>query len=188
MDSSSFPNGDVVAGAIIANADEVSDRLRFIQRAGGAVPSPFDCYLVARGIKTLPLRMTRHCENAQTLAEWLGEQDGVVAVHYPGLEQHPEHELAARQMGAFGGMVAFEVAGGLERARAVLGRVRLFSLAESLGGVESLIGQPALMSHASMPKEVREARGIRDGLIRVSVGLEAIEDLQQDLAQALLTP
>lgn len=187
---SKYLNGhsDVVAGAIIANADEVSDRLRFIQRAGGAVPSPFDCYLVARGIKTLPLRMTRHCENAQTLAEWLLEQDGVVAVHYPGLEQHPEHELAARQMGAFGGMVAFEVAGGLERARAVLGRVRLFSLAESLGGVESLIGQPALMSHASMPKEVREARGIRDGLIRVSVGLEAIEDLQQDLAQALLTP
>jgi cystathionine gamma-lyase len=115
--------------------------------------------------------MTRHCENAHALAEWLGDQDGVVAVHYPGLEEHPEHELAARQMSAFGGMVSFELAGGLQHARAVLGRVRLFSLAESLGGVESLIGQPALMR-----------------LIRLSVGLEDIEDLREDLAQALFTP
>ena len=187
---SKYLNGhsDVVAGAVISSADEVSDRLRFIQRAGGAVPSPFDCYLVARGIKTLPLRMARHCDNAQALAEWLCQRNGVLAVHYPGLEDHPEHELAARQMSAFGGMVSFEVAGGLERAKAVLGRVRLFSLAESLGGVESLIGQPALMSHASMPKDVRKAQGIRDGLIRVSVGLEDIEDLQDDLAYALVTP
>ena len=187
---SKYLNGhsDVVAGAVIGNVDDVSERLRFTQRAGGAVPSPFDCYLVARGIKTLPLRMARHCENAHALAEWLRDQDGVVAVHYPGLEEHPEHELAARQMSAFGGMVSFELAGGLQHARAVLGRVRLFSLAESLGGVESLIGQPALMSHASMPQEVREAQGIRDGLIRVSVGLEDIEDLREDLAQALLTP
>jgi cystathionine gamma-synthase/cystathionine gamma-lyase len=187
---SKYLNGhsDVVAGAVISNVDDVADRLRFTQRAGGAVPSPFDCYLVARGIKTLPLRMTRHCENAHALAEWLGDQDGVVAVHYPGLEEHPEHELAARQMSAFGGMVSFELAGGLQHARAVLGRVRLFSLAESLGGVESLIGQPALMSHASMPQEVREAQGIRDGLIRLSVGLEDIEDLREDLAQALFTP
>jgi len=187
---SKYLNGhsDVVAGAVISNVDDVSERLRFTQRAGGAVPSPFDCYLVARGIKTLPLRMARHCENAHALAEWLRDQDGVAAVHYPGLEEHPEHELAARQMSAFGGMVSFELAGGLQHARAVLGRVRLFSLAESLGGVESLIGQPALMSHASMPQEVREAQGIRDGLIRVSVGLEDIEDLREDLAQALLTP
>ncbi len=187
---SKYLNGhsDVVAGAAISSTGEVSDRLRFIQRAGGAVSSPFDCYLVARGIKTLPLRMARHCENAQALAEWVREQDGVVAVHYPGLEDHPEHELAARQMSAFGGIVSFEVAGGRRRARAILGRVRLFSLAESLGGVESLIGQPALMSHASMPKEVREAQGIRDGLIRLSVGLEDIEDLREDLSQALFTP
>jgi cystathionine beta-lyase/cystathionine gamma-synthase len=187
---SKYLNGhsDVVAGAVISNAGAVADRLRFIQRAGGAVPSPFDCYLVARGIKTLPLRMARHCENAQALAEWLREQDRVLAVHYPGLEDHPEHELAARQMSAFGGMLSFEVAGGLDRARAVLGRARLFSLAESLGGVESLIGQPALMSHASMPKEIREAQGIRDGLIRVSVGLEDLEDLREDLAQAIFTP
>ena len=187
---SKYLNGhsDVVAGVVISNTDEVGDQLRFIQRAGGAVPSPFDCYLVARGIKTLPLRMARHCDSAQALAAWLRQQNGVVAVHYPGLEDHPGHEVAARQMSGFGGMVSFEVAGGVERARAVLRRVRLFSLAESLGGVESLIGQPALMSHASMPKEVREAQGIRDGLIRVSVGLEDIEDLQEDLAQALFTP
>jgi len=186
---SKYLNGhsDVVAGALISRADEVSERLRFIQRAAGAVPSPFDCYLVARGIKTLPLRMARHCENAQALAEWLCEQDSVEAVHYPGLAEHPEHALAKRQMSAFGGMVAFEVPGGLQRARAVLRRAQLFSLAESLGGVESLIGQPALMSHASMPSEVRKLQGIRDGLIRLSVGLEDIEDLREDLEQALLT-
>lgn len=187
---SKYLNGhsDVVAGVVISEAEEVSERLRFIQRAGGAVPSPFDCYLVARGIKTLPLRMARHCENAQVLAEWLSEQETVVQVHYPGLSDHPQHELAARQMSGFGGMLSFEVAGGLQRASAVLQRVRLFSLAESLGGVESLIGQPALMSHASMPEEVRKAHGIRDGLIRVSVGLEDVADLQEDLAQALTTP
>ena len=187
---SKYLNGhsDVVAGAVISHADEVGDRLRFIQKAGGAVPSPFDCYLVARGIKTLPLRMARHCESAQALAEWLQRHDSVLAVHYPGLEAHPQHELAARQMSGFGGMVSFEVEGGLGGASSVLEKVRLFSLAESLGGVESLIGQPALMSHASMPAEVREAQGIRDGLIRVSVGLEDIEDLREDLSQALFTP
>jgi cystathionine gamma-lyase len=187
---SKYLNGhsDVVAGAVVSNSGEVGDRLRFIQKAGGAVPSPFDCYLVARGIKTLPLRMARHCENAQALAEWLRQHEGVLEVHYPGLEEHPQHALAARQMSGFGGMVSFEVDGGLAGARSVLEKVRLFSLAESLGGVESLIGQPALMSHASMPKDVRRAQGIRDGLIRVSVGLEDIEDLREDLSGALVTP
>jgi cystathionine beta-lyase/cystathionine gamma-synthase len=187
---SKYLNGhsDVVAGAVISQAADLSDRLRFIQRAGGAVPSPFDCYLVARGIKTLPIRMTRHCESAEALAQWLKQRAGVDEVHYPGLEAHPQHELAARQMSAFGGMLSFEVSGGLERARSVLQRVRLFSLAESLGGVESLIGQPALMSHASMPEDVRKTQGIRDGLIRVSVGLEDVEDLREDLDQALSTP
>lgn len=187
---SKYLNGhsDVVAGVVISQHDELAERLRFIQRAGGAVPSPFDCYLVARGVKTLPIRMARHCENAQALAEWLRTQDGVVAVHYPGLQDHPEHALAARQMSGFGGMVSFELGGGSGSARTLLERVRLFSLAESLGGVESLIGQPALMSHASMPKDVREAQGIRGGLIRLSVGLEDIEDLREDLEQALLTP
>jgi len=184
---SKYLNGhsDVVAGAVISKADEVSERLRFIQRAGGAVPSPFDCYLVTRGIKTLPLRMARHCESAQALAQWLSSHDAVVKVHYPGLSNHPQHELAARQMTGFGGMVSFELDGDLERAKEVLERVRLFSLAESLGGVESLIGQPALMSHASMPRDVRLVHGIQDGLIRVSVGLEDVQDLQEDLAQAL---
>lgn len=187
---SKYLNGhsDVVAGALISKRDKLSERIRFIQRAGGAVPSPFDCYLVARGIKTLPLRMARHCESAQALADWLRKQDRVLAVHYPGLEDHTEHSLAARQMSGFGGMVSFEVAGGIGGAREVSQRVRLFSLAESLGGVESLIGQPALMSHASMPKEVREEQGIRDGLIRLSVGLEDLEDLREDLEQALFTP
>jgi cystathionine beta-lyase/cystathionine gamma-synthase len=186
---SKYLNGhsDVVAGAVVSQSEELSERLRFIQRAGGAVPSPFDCYMVARGIKTLPLRMARHCENAQALADWLSAQSAVVAVHYPGLETHSDHALALRQMRGFGGMLSFEVAGGLRGARGVLERVELFALAESLGGVESLIGQPALMSHASMPKEVREAQGIRNGLIRVSVGLEDIEDLQEDLEQALST-
>lgn len=186
---SKYLNGhsDVVAGAVVSQSEELSERLRFIQRAGGAVPSPFDCYMVARGIKTLPLRMARHCENAQALADWLSAQSAVVAVHYPGLETHSDHALALRQMRGFGGMLSFEVAGGLRGARGVLERVELFALAESLGGVESLIGQPALMSHASMPKEVREAQGIRNGLIRVSVGLEDIEDLREDLEQALST-
>jgi cystathionine beta-lyase/cystathionine gamma-synthase len=187
---SKYLNGhsDVVAGAVISRAADLSERLRFIQRAGGAVPSPFDCYLVARGIKTLPLRMTRHCESAEALARWLAQRADVSEVHYPGLETHPQHELARRQMSAFGGMLSFEVAGGLEHASSVLRRVRLFSLAESLGGVESLIGQPALMSHASMPEDVRKAQGIRGGLIRVSVGLEDLEDLREDLDQALSTP
>ena len=187
---SKYLNGhsDVVAGAVISQSAELADRLRFIQRAGGAVPSPFDCYLVARGVKTLPIRMTRHCENAHALADWLRTQDGVAAVHYPGLEDHPQHGLAARQMSGFGGMLSFELEGGTERAKTLLERVRLFSLAESLGGVESLIGQPALMSHASMPEHVREAQGIRGGLIRLSVGLEDIEDLREDLEQALLAP
>ncbi len=184
---SKYLNGhsDVVAGAIIAGSDDVSERLRFIQRAGGAVPSPFDCYLVARGIKTLPLRIARHCENALELARWLRKHRRVSDVHYPGLEDHPQHLLATRQMGAFGGMLSFEVDGGVDAARAVLEKVRLFSLAESLGGVESLIGQPALMSHASMPEAMRRARKIADGLIRVSVGLEDVEDLREDLEQAL---
>ena len=187
---SKYLNGhsDVVAGAVVCDDVEVSERLRFIQRAGGAIPSPFDCYMVARGIKTLPLRMLRHCDNAQALAEWLCEQEGVEEVHYPGLRDHPQHGLAARQMKNFGGMVSFVVEGGLDGASAALRRMQLFSLAESLGGVESLAGQPALMSHASMPRDVREACGIRDGLIRLSVGLEDVADLRDDLQQALFTP
>ena len=187
---SKYLNGhsDVIAGAVVSNDEHLAERLGFIQRAGGAVPSPFDCYLIARGIKTLPLRMARHCENAQALAEWLTEQMRVEEVYFPGLPHHPGHDVAAKQMSGFGGIVSFVAEGGLEGASTVLRRVRLFSLAESLGGVESLIGQPALMSHAAMPPEVREARGVRDGLIRLSVGLESLEDLQEDLLRALSTP
>ena len=129
--------------------------------------------------------MTRHCDSAGVLAEWLCEQPSIEEVHYPGLPDHPQYGLAARQMTGFGGMLSFVVAGGLEAASALLRRVRLWSLAESLGGVESLAGQPALMSHASMPPEVREARGVRDGLIRLSVGLEDVDDLRDDLLRAL---
>lgn len=184
---SKYLNGhsDVVAGCVVTRSAELSERVRFIQRSGGAVLSPFDAYLVARGIKTLPLRMARHCENAQALAEWLHQHPEVAAVHYPGLSGHPEHALAEKQMRAFGGMLSFEIRGGLDAARRFLDRLRLFSLAESLGGVESLVGQPALMSHASMPDDVRRARGIVDGLIRVSVGLEHVDDLRQDLDVAL---
>jgi cystathionine beta-lyase/cystathionine gamma-synthase len=187
---SKYLNGhsDVVAGAVVSNANAPFDRLRFVQAAGGAVPSPFDCYLVSRGIKTLPLRMMRHCESAQAIAHWLREQRNVERVHYPGLPDHPQHELAARQMRGFGGIVSFVAAGGREGASAVARRARLFSLAESLGGVESLIGQPALMSHASMPQKVRRAHGVQDGLIRLSVGLEAVDDLVEDLEQALRVP
>lgn len=184
---SKYLNGhsDVIAGAVVTRGRSLAERIRFIQGAAGAVPSPFDCYLVTRGLKTLPIRMTRHCENAQSLAEWLQAQRTIVATHYPGLRDHPQHALASEQMAGFGGMVSFVVDGGIDAASAVLRRVRLFSLAESLGGVESLIGLPALMSHASMPSEARAARGVEDGLIRLSVGLENIEDLREDLAQAL---
>jgi cystathionine gamma-lyase len=188
---SKYMNGhsDVVAGAVVSKVKgRRSQRIRMIQRAGGAVLSPFDCYLVARGIKTLPLRMARHCDNADALAHWLAARDDVTTVHYPGLADHPQHALAARQMSGFGGMLSFEVSGGHRRVRSILSGVRLFALAESLGGVESLIGQPASMSHASMPAEARKARGITDGLIRVSVGLEDVEDLRHDLDQALSTP
>ncbi|MGD8607984.1 MAG: aminotransferase class I/II-fold pyridoxal phosphate-dependent enzyme [Myxococcales bacterium] len=188
---SKYMNGhsDVLGGAVISNVkDRRSQRIRLTQRAGGAVLSPFDCYLVARGMKTLPLRMARHCENAHELAKWLATRDDVTAVHYPGLSNHPQHALAARQMAGFGGMLSFEVRGGHRRVRSILSRVQLFALAESLGGVESLIGQPASMSHASMPEDARKARGIKDGLIRVSVGLEDVEDLREDLDRALHTP
>jgi cystathionine gamma-synthase/cystathionine gamma-lyase len=187
---SKYLNGhsDVLAGALVSREEPLFERVRFIQRAGGAVLSPFDAYLVARGIKTLPLRMERHCDNALRLATWLAAHPRVEKVHYPGLPDHREHELASRQMAAYGGVVSFVVQGGPEGADGVLRRVRLFSLAESLGGVESLIGQPVRMSHASMPFEVRKARGIEDGMIRASVGIEAFEDLREDLEQALTDP
>jgi cystathionine gamma-lyase len=150
----------------------------------GATPSPFDCFFVLRGTKTLPVRMDRHCENARAVANWLADHPDVSAVHYPGLESHPQHELAAEQMDDFGGMLSFELDATLEEASAVVSNTEVFTLAESLGGVESLIEQPAAMTHASIPREERIEAGLTDGLIRASVGVEHVEDLTEDLERA----
>ena len=177
-------HSDVVGGAVVGRA-ELLGPLAFYQNAIGAVPGPFDSWLVLRGVKTLALRMERHCANARRLAAWLAEQPQVQRVLYPGLPNHPGHALAKRQMRDFGGMISVSIKGGKDAALRFLTRTKLFSLAESLGGVESLIGHPATMTHASIPAEIRHARGIDDGLVRLSVGIEDADDLQADLAQAL---
>jgi cystathionine beta-lyase/cystathionine gamma-synthase len=177
-------HSDVVGGVVVTNEDELGEQMHFLQKTVGAVPSPFDCYMVLRGVKTLPVRMERHCESARALAEWLEARPEVERVIYPGLDAHPQKELAARQMSAPGGIISFVVSGGLEPTKRMLERTRLFTLAESLGGVESLIEHPAIMTHASVPKENREKLGISDGLVRVSVGLESLKDLQADLERA----
>jgi cystathionine gamma-lyase len=178
-------HSDVIGGVMVVRDAELGERLAFLQNAVGAVPGPFDSFLILRGLKTLHLRMERHCANAQRLAEWLEKHPSVERVVYPGLASHPEHELAKRQMKAFGGMITVILRGGLEASRTALERFRVFALAESLGGVESLIEHPAIMTHASIPQERRAELGISDGLIRLSVGVEDVEDLQDDLAQAL---
>jgi cystathionine gamma-synthase/cystathionine gamma-lyase len=177
-------HSDVVLGALALNDPEVHETLKFFQNALGAVPSPMDCFLTLRGIKTLDVRMERHCRNARRIAEWLVQQEGVKRVLYPGLESHPGREIAKAQMRDFGGMISFELAGAKE-ALGVLGKVGVFTMGESLGGVESLIEHPASMTHASVPREVREARGFTDGLVRVSVGIEDVDDLIADLEQAM---
>jgi cystathionine gamma-lyase len=174
-------HSDVIGGAIVTGDDGLAERLRFLQNAVGGVPSPLDSFLVLRGLKTLHVRMARHAENALALARFLEGHPQVERVTYPGLPSHPQHALARRQMSGFGGMLAFVIRGGLPAARAFLENVRIFSCAESLGGVESLIEHPAIMTHASVPRETREALGISDGFIRVSVGIEAVEDLVSDL-------
>jgi cystathionine beta-lyase/cystathionine gamma-synthase len=178
-------HSDVVLGVLVTREEGLADRLRFIQNAAGAVPGPFDCWLVLRGLKTLALRMRQHEANAQAVARFLQQHPRIVRVLYPGLESHPGHAVAARQMAGFGGMVSAEVAGGRPAAYRVLSRTRLFTLAESLGGVESLIEHPGGMTHASVPPERRAAIGIGDGLIRLSVGIEDEADLLADLEQAL---
>jgi len=177
-------HSDVVGGAVVGKA-ELLQPIAFYQNAAGAVPGPFDAWLTLRGIKTLAVRMERHCANGRRLAEWLAQQPQVQRVYYPGLASHPGHELARKQMRDFGGMISVSLKGGKETALRLLTRTRLFSLAESLGGVESLIGHPATMTHASIPAEIRQARGIDDGLVRLSVGIEDADDLQEDLRQAL---
>ncbi len=179
-------HSDVVGGIVLSSDEEVVERLRFHQNAYGAVPSPFDAFLVLRGVKTLAVRVERHADNALSLARWLSEQPGVERVHYPGLPGHPQHGLAQRQMGGrFGGMISLVLKGGLPAARRFLSALRLFTLAESLGGVESLAEHPPVMTHGAIPKAEREARGIVDGLVRLSVGIEHVEDLRADLQAAL---
>ncbi|MCK6468100.1 MAG: cystathionine gamma-synthase [Candidatus Brocadia sinica] len=178
-------HSDVIGGALVTNNRELYDKLQFLQNAAGAVPGPFDCFLVLRGIKTLAVRMERHAENAMRIAQFLETHPKVRRAIYPGLKSHPQHGLARKQMAGFGGIITFFIKGGLEEARRFLERVRIFSLAESLGGVESLIEHPAIMTHASLPKEVREKLGISDELIRVSVGIENVDDLIGDLEKAL---
>jgi len=178
-------HSDVIGGALVLRDDALAERLRFLQNAVGAVPSPLDSFLVLRGLKTLHLRMARHAENALALARFLEAHPQVERVSYPGLPSHPQHALARRQMTGFGGMLSFLVRGGLPAARALLGAVRVFACAESLGGVESLIEHPAIMTHASIPAEARRALGIEDGLIRISAGVEAVEDLREDLERGL---
>jgi cystathionine gamma-lyase len=179
-------HSDVVGGALVTSDEELYERLKFLQNAVGGVPGPFDSWLVLRGLKTLALRMRQHSENALEVACFLEQHARVKRVYYPGLPSHPQHDLAKRQMvGGFGGMLSFEVQGGVEAAREVARRTRLFTLAESLGGVESLIELPALMTHASLPAERRVDIGIDDGLIRLSVGIEDAQDLIADLDQAI---
>ena len=178
-------HSDVVGGAVVTNDREIHERLRFLQNAVGAVPGPFDCFLVLRGIKTLAVRMERHEENAMKIARFLEAHPKVRKTIYPGLESHPDHAVAKKQMSGFGGIITFFIKGGLEAARSFLEKVKVFSLAESLGGVESLVEHPAIMTHASVPKEIREKTGITDNLIRLSVGIENIEDLIDDLKNAL---
>jgi cystathionine beta-lyase/cystathionine gamma-synthase len=177
-------HSDSVGGIVIATRDEDVEWLRFYQNAAGAILSPFDSWLVLRGTKTLTVRMAQHCRAGQALAEYLAAHPAVRTVYYPGLASHPQHALAARQMSGFGGMLAFDV-GSRDRAAHVLKRVRLLALAESLGGVESLISHPATMTHASVPAAHRDALGITDGLVRISAGLEDVDDLRDDLTQAL---
>ncbi|OJH34683.1 cystathionine gamma-synthase [Cystobacter ferrugineus] len=178
-------HSDVVGGFVCTSNDELSQRMGFLQNAVGGVPGPMDCFLVLRGVKTLGVRMERHAQNAHKVAEFLVKHPKVNKATYPGLESHPQYALARKQMKGFGGMMTFDIKGGLDSARRFLKAVKVFACAESLGGVESLIEHPAIMTHASVPKETRELLGISDGLIRLSVGIEDAQDLIDDLKQAL---
>jgi cystathionine gamma-lyase len=177
-------HSDLVGGAVIAATEETLAPVRFHQNAAGAILGPFDSFLAHRGIKTLPLRMARHCENAARIVAWMRSRPDFADVIYPGLPDHPGYQVAKKQMSGFGGMVSVVLPGGFDAARAFLGATRLFACAESLGGVESLINHPAVMTHASVPPEVRQRIGIDDGLVRLSVGIEDADDLIEDLSNA----
>jgi len=178
-------HSDVIGGAVMTSDESLRDRIAFYQNAAGGVPGPFDAWIVLRGLKTLAVRMRQHEENALMVARFLEEHPQVATVNYPGLLSHPQHELAKRQMSGFSGMVSFTLKGGAEAAYAAVQKTEVFSFAESLGGVESLITHPATMTHAAIPKEQREARGVTDGLLRLSVGIEDGEDLVADLELAI---
>lgn len=177
-------HSDMVGGLLLTRRDDLAEQFGFLQNAAGAVPGPMDCFLALRGTKTLPLRMRQHDANGRIVARWLEERRDVQRVYYPGLSSHPQHDLAKRQMSGFGGMISFDV-GDAARARRIAERTRIFVLAESLGGVESLMGHPASMTHASVPPAMREAMGLTDSLLRLSCGIEDVEDLIADLDQAL---
>lgn len=180
-------HSDVIGGVAVTNRDDLAEGIGFIQNAVGSIAGPFDSFLMHRGLKTLGLRMERHSRSALEIATWLEKQAGVEKVYYPGLSSHPQHELAKRQMPAgYGGMISVVLKGGLDRATKFLEAVRVFTLAESLGGIESLIEHPAIMTHATIPAATRKALGIEDGLIRLSVGIEDLDDLKADLEHALL--
>ncbi len=178
-------HSDMVGGIVVASTTELAERLAFLQNSVGAIAGPFDAFLAMRGLKTLHLRLKASCANALELATWLEKHPAVERVLYPGLKSHPQHALAKRQMHGFGGIVTIEVKGGLKKAKRMLERCQLFSLAESLGGVESLIEHPAIMTHASVPAAIRKRLGISDGLIRLSVGVEDVADLRAELEHAL---
>ncbi len=178
-------HSDVIGGLLVVNDADLGEKLQFLQNSVGGIQGPFDSYLALRGLKTLAVRLERHCENAMALAEWLETHPSISRVTYPGLKSHAGHTVARRQMDAFGGMLTMYLKGGLVAAKAMLERVELFTLAESLGGVESLIEHPGIMTHASIPPAVRKKVGIEDGLIRLSVGIEETADLIRDLQQAL---
>ncbi len=178
-------HSDVIGGALVLNNEEVYESMKFYENAAGNVPSPFDAWLTLRGIKTLAVRMRQHDENARAVAKFLAEHPRVEKVYYPGLPSHPDYELAKRQMSGFGGMVSFQFKGVYADVDKLVRRFKVFSLAESLGGVESLVCHPVSMTHSSIPKEIREARGLTDTLLRLSVGIEDAEDLLADLQQAL---
>jgi cystathionine beta-lyase len=179
-------HSDLILGSLVVNEENLAERLAFIQNASGAVPGPMDCFLTLRGIKTLAVRMQRHCENAAAIAHYLKKHPKIEKVYWPGFEEHPNHEVAKKQMKDFGGMLSFVTKGAdYTAAIQIVERLELFTLAESLGGVESLAGHPASMTHASIPKAVREESGVVDALIRLSVGIENIDDLIADLEQAI---
>lgn len=178
-------HSDVIGGAIITSDENLYEKIKFYQNSAGAVPGTFDAWLVLRGLKTLAVRMKQHEENAKRIAEYLSGNSNVISVKYPGLKEHPQYNLAKEQMFGFGGMISFEIKGGYEQANAFFKNLKIFSLAESLGGVESLACYPAAMTHGAIPKEEREKRGITESLIRLSVGIEDIEDLINDIDKAL---